>query len=285
MSNINVKFQAYIPKSLGKPLIQYFENDWRFRPELVQNYQVFKQQLKTKGKGRSWLPEPGNPIFSNYFFSTDSVDSHENHLDHDSRLSIEANFKPEKIGSYSSLDKNSIFSHSDHSYKVSGTQHSGLSHRIKAHIQATPFYDEKPSSRDMYVGICEELETKRSEEKPLKFEIKNLLSGSYIHLPSTKPKNETTIVKVSASAGYPFLAVAPNIDFELKIMLFRDVFQKKTKISISGSHNNFPAYKLIVDGAIIYSFNPSKIGQTGPGLINLNTSMNFESKTIWKKDY
>ncbi len=35
MLPINIKFQAYIPKSLGKSLLSYFQFDPRFNPKVM----------------------------------------------------------------------------------------------------------------------------------------------------------------------------------------------------------------------------------------------------------
>ncbi|MFV0305619.1 MAG: hypothetical protein ACK5IC_09095 [Moheibacter sp.] len=287
MIPINIKFQAYIPKSLGKPLISYFENDRRFNPNTLSNYSEFRRNLYAQGGNKNWLPEPGNTISSCYY-STDDTDFHDHHSTHTIRLGFEANFKPEKIGNYSTFDKYSIFGHSTHidgSKSKSGHQHSDNSHRVEAYFKKEQFYDDKPSGYDTYTGICKPQFTKRSEEKSLKISIRNGISGTYFTFPNSRPQNETTIVDVSASAGYPFTpeSITPNVDFELKIELYLDQSLKKVQISVSGWHNDFPAYELIVDGMVVYNYDPSKKGYTGPTPYNLGIVTTNFSKVSWRQ--
>ena len=134
----------------------------------------------------------------------------------------------------------------------------------------------RASTRDLYVGVCNESNAKRSDEDPLKISIRNLKKHFY-----TDGGNDTTEVIVSASAEYPFLEyVAPNIDFELKIELLKNLQSNKIDINISGWHNDFPAYELIINQSVAYSYNPADYGHTGPGLINLNTKKYF-NHTKW----
>lgn len=286
MIPINIKFQAYIPKSLGKPLISYFENDWRFNPNNLSNYNAFRQSLQSIGSYKNWLPEPGNTV-SGCYYSTDDTDFHDHHSTHTVRLGVEASFKPEKIGNYSMFDKYSIFGHTTHNkQQTGGTQHSDNSHRVEAYFKKEQIYDYRPLSHETYIGVCKPQLTKRSEEKPLKISIRNDTSGTYYTFPNgNPPKNETTIVDVSASAGYPFTpeSVTPNINFQLKIELYLIQSLKKVQISVSGWHNDFPAYELIIDGMVVYNYDPSKKGYTGPTPYNLGVATTNFSRVSWRQ--
>ena len=95
MLPISVKFQAYIPKSLGKPLLYYLKQNPRFT--YLSNREDFVRKLNAKDrKGCTWLPEPGGTL-TNYYFATDDVDIHDHPRDHTTRLGLHAVIRPEKI--------------------------------------------------------------------------------------------------------------------------------------------------------------------------------------------
>ncbi|CAA0149633.1 hypothetical protein ACE1MK_15320 [Tenacibaculum maritimum] len=273
MLPITIQFQAYIPKSLGKPLLDYFQRDSRFN--FLSNKEEFVRKLRVKDwKGFTWLPEPGG-FATNYYFATDNIDFHNHHSAHSTRLGLHAEIKPGKIGNYSLIDR--VFNHAEHGRGWGGinSQHSGLSHRVHAYIKRIPFYDDMPraSDKDIYIGVCDEvMRTRRSEEAPLNISISNSKRNSF-----QSGDNNITTIKVSGSANYPFLKyVAPNIDFELNIELYKNLNGKSININISGKHNNFPAYELIIGHRVAYSYNPANYGYSGPGMINLNTNRNFD---------
>ncbi|MFB9057142.1 hypothetical protein ACFFU9_10350 [Mariniflexile ostreae] len=271
MFPLSVKFQAFIPKSLGKPLLSYFENTNRFR--LLDNKEEFIRQLNSFNiRTHTWLPEPGS--LSNYY-ATDNVEMFHHHSGHNTRLAINAEIDLTKIGSYNSGSEIfKHFSHLDGTIGNKNNQHSGLSHQVKAYIKRIPFYDDMPraSNKDMYIGVCSELHSARSDEAPLKVLISNSKKHSFYEL-----GNDTTIIKVSASAGYPFAEpFSPNIDFKLEIELFKNLTNKSIDVHVKGVHNNFPAYELVINDRVAYTHNPSDYGHSGPGLINLNTNKNFD---------
>jgi len=269
MFPLSIKFQAFIPKSLGKPLLNYFENTIRFR--LLDNKEEFINKLtKFDNQGYTWLPEPGS-LFN--YYATDNVEMFSHHSKHTTRLAINAEIDLTKIGNYNFVSE--LFRHDKHNFKYGGanSQHSGLSHQVKAFIKRIPFYDDMPraSDKDVYVGVCSELHSDRSDEKPLNISISNSKRYSF-----SNGKNDTTTIKVSASAGYPFAEpISPNIDFEIEIELFKNLSNKSIDVLIKGWHNDFPAYELIVANEVIYTHNPSDYGYTGPGFGNLTKSRDF----------
>ncbi len=80
-------------------------------------------------------------------------------------------------------------------------------------------------------------------------------------------RDESTVT-VTASAGYPFKALAPDIDYALAFNFKRDP-SGKTILSGTITTNVFPFYELLINGAVAWKFSSKG---SGPGLINLNTS-------------
>jgi hypothetical protein len=288
MLPINIKFQAYIPKSLGKSLLSYFQNDRRFNSNYMENYYEFKRKIEEEdSKGYRWIPEPGN-FATGYFFATDNIDFHDHHSEHSKRLSIDATIDPAKIGKYSLFDKGLIFNHESHKKSVKGHQHSDDSHRVEAFIAEPGLIDAGmmmlPSTRLKSTGICKASPGEKSDELPLHVAISNALTGTYIHASDKSPEKDTTIIKVAASAGYPYLKyVAQNIDFNLRIDLYRN-FDKSIRILVNGEHNDFPAYELLVDNQVLYSYDPLKHGYSGPTPYNLGIATTCFHKIYWKRE-
>ncbi|MCD8440864.1 hypothetical protein [Tenacibaculum finnmarkense] len=280
MFPLSIKFQAFIPKSLGKPLLSYFENTNRFR--LLDNKEEFIRQLSSFNIQRhTWLPEPDS--LSNYY-ATDNVEIFHHHSEHTTRLAINAEIDLTKIGNYNF--ESEIFRHDKHNFKYGGanSQHSGKSHQVKAYIKRIPFHDDTPraSNKDMYIGVCSELHSDRSDEAPLDISINNSKKHSF-----SDGGDDTTTIKISASAGYPFAEpFSPNIDFELEIKLFKNLSSKSIDVQVKGWHNDFPAYELIIDDRAVYTHNPSDYGYTGPGFGNLTKSRDFQrTHTIYLNDW
>ena len=66
--------------------------------------------------------------------------------------------------------------------------------------------------------------------------------------------------------GVGFSAVAPDIDYRLRLHFTTDA-SGSTTLNITGEHNKFPFYEILVGGASVHSW--SAPGETGPGLWNL----------------
>ncbi|MET4080468.1 hypothetical protein ABIB40_000408 [Pedobacter sp. UYP30] len=271
MLPISIKFQAYIPNSLGKPLLSYFQRYDTL--SLLSNKEEFVRKLQAKDrKGFTWLPEPGGNLTS-CFFATDNVDMHNHSSEHTTRLGLQAEINPKKIGSYNLSDN--FFSHKLHkNWGGINGQHSDESQRVRAYIKRIPFYDDmpRPSSKDIYVGICDSnIRQKRSFEAPLKASVTNSKRNS-----NSAGAKDTTTIKVSGSANYPFLSlIAPNIDFELEIKLYRNSKGKSVIVNVKGWHNYFPAFELVFWDKVVYKYNPSAYGYSGPTFSDLTKSKNF----------
>jgi hypothetical protein len=281
MLPISIKFQAFIPNSLGKNLLSYFEGTSRFR--LLGNKEEFTRKIRLlDSKGYTWLPEPGGFLTNNYF-ATDNVDMYHHHSEHSTRLKVEAEIDFKKTGNYNF--KSELFKHENHGKDWGGinSQHSGKSHQVKAYIKRIPFYTDMPrvSDKDLYIGVCSEMHSDRSEEDPLDISVRSFKKHQF-----SDGGNDATKIKVSASAGYPFIFISPNIDFELNIELHKNLSRGSIDMNINGWHNDFPAYELIVRDRVIYSYNPADYGHTGPNPNNLSKSRNFnKTESICLSDW
>lgn len=278
MIPLTIKFQAYIPKSLGKPLLSYFEGHRHFNPREMTNYEAFRRALQEcDSHGYTWLPEPGNSM-SHCYFATDNVHFHDHHRNHSTRLNVHLELDLTKTGNLGIADR--IFKHESHrEWGGNGSQHSDESHRVRAYIAPNDYMDSGSpflGTDGRYKGICEKYRPLRSDENPLKTRIENRKQQAF-----SAGENDTTIVTVSASAGYPFTEpFSPNIDFELKIEVYKHLSHRQIAVYISGEHNDFPTYELIVGHRVAYTYNPSNFGYTGPSYGNLNKSRRFHA-TEW----
>ena len=292
MPPLTIKFQCFIPNSLGKPIFDYFKNQKHFNK--IKNRAEFTKKLKAlDSNGYTWLPEPGGSITDNYF-ATDNIDLHDESLIHDTRLGFHMQIEPEKIGDFSYMDN--VFEHAKHGNGWGGvnSQHSGESHQVKAYIKREPvsYIDTGTAFMEsgdyIYTGICKDkIAAKRSKEEPLTMNFENKLLGTYYHQAGAIIPKDSTVFKISASAGYPFAEpLSPNIDFELEIQLTKNLTSRNITINISGWHNDFPAYELIIGNEIVYNHNPVKFGYTGPTPRNLTKSREFNfSKWIRLEDW
>ncbi|MFM2375944.1 MAG: hypothetical protein RLZZ165_1041, partial [Bacteroidota bacterium] len=245
----------------------------------------FRRNLENAAReGCNWLPDPFH-FANDCYFGTDDVDFHHQERTHTARLEVTMNLEIARIGRMSAYDRNDIFCHSP-----CGTsdQHSDLSHRIRALIQAVPKFsggmDVKfdPNGKK-YVGICDKVaESKAAKEVPLDIDIRNTLSGTYFSQQGRNLVPDTTILEVSASAAYPFLPVdMPKINFNLRVKLHRT--QSNIEITMEGEHNDFPAYELIIGKRIVYNYDPSKHGYNGPTPYNLGMASTKFRALDWVK--
>jgi hypothetical protein len=83
-----------------------------------------------------------------------------------------------------------------------------------------------------------------------------------------------------ATAQYAFSSrAAPNIDYKFRFCIDRRFTRDGDEVinwDVNGTHNLFPAYELFVDGKLEYEYLAE--GQSGPGLINLNSTMSFSAR-------
>ncbi len=83
-------------------------------------------------------------------------------------------------------------------------------------------------------------------------------------------------IKVEGEASYPFAPLggllAPDIDYSLEIVF--KLQQGGINILVTGEHNLFPFYELIVNRKLVWKYEPT---DSGPGLINLNRSKKFRT--------
>jgi hypothetical protein len=75
----------------------------------------------------------------------------------------------------------------------------------------------------------------------------------------------------SASAGYPFNDYAPSVDYNIEIHAC-ELADGSVKLAMSGMHNDFPAYEIIVDKSLVFHYYPT---DPGPSIRNLTMSTTF----------
>lgn len=262
------KFRAFIPKKLGKPLIDYFRGQIRYK--YLNNKEEFLKKLTDSEINKHyWLPEP-QPFgsFGN-FYATDNVDFYHSTENHSFRLGFHLEIFDSDIGE--PLFQSDILKHKEHThgndYGIIGNQHSSLSHRIKAGIHRISFYQDMPkaSNRDVYIGKVGKLYSKRSKEKPLEITINSSKNNTF-SLAKAK-----TRINISAAANYPFLDfISPDIDFSLSLIITKSHDNRSVGCTVQGWHNGFPAYELLINNKRIYKYNPADMGYSGPNVYNLS---------------
>ena len=258
--SINITFQAYIPKNLGKTL---YELNTDLIDKSLLNYDDFVRKLKSfDTRPYRWIVEPGN-LMNRLFCSTDTEDFHSRHTTlHTSRLGFTLNIDLHKIGKYnSSYD---VLKHNTWCDGKISNQHSAFSHRVKIY--------KKYTTLGKAVGCIEEFEAKQSEEKPLFCSLNNSISAN------ARDFNVSEI-RILASAGYPYTPnfITPNIDFDIRLKLER--VGDNLNIECFGKHNLFPYYELFTNHKTLYTFSPTA---DGPGIYNLKASTTFHfEKTLF----
>ncbi|WP_437833908.1 hypothetical protein [Sorangium sp. So ce1153] len=75
----------------------------------------------------------------------------------------------------------------------------------------------------------------------------------------------TSTIDVECAAAYPFVELAPNIDFDYKLTLSRRG-PSRVHMSVDGCHNRFPFYELLICRTPFLQYEPSS---SGPNLVNL----------------
>lgn len=72
-------------------------------------------------------------------------------------------------------------------------------------------------------------------------------------------------IDIECAAAYPFIAVAPDIDFGLTVTLSRSG-ESSVNVKVDGWHNRFPFYELLICKTSFHQFEP---WFSGPNHINL----------------
>ena len=78
----------------------------------------------------------------------------------------------------------------------------------------------------------------------------------------------TSKITVKASGSYPFIDVAPDINYKVTFTL-KKAGNGQIEVTVEGSHNQFPAYESLIDGSNIYQYMTSG---SGPNLWNLGVA-------------
>ena len=263
MAQIDITFQAYLPNSVGKPLAQYFAGK-----SVVNNFvntdEFMRALRRLDNRGYKWIPQP-NTFFFGYYTTTDNVSvNHRHNGDHTAKLQTELTIDTNLIGTYGARDVR--FGHKAHQGgAVVGNQHSDLSTRVRISKVPVDAIRSRPYGgvyATRYRGVVGTIQTRRSEEIPQPVDVVNSQEHPTMSAYGSRSNtNDTTTITVSASAPYPFLP-SPAIDYTvvIKVTMRGDtVF-----LNVSGSHNEFPAYEMMVNGSRVYHYNPSVNGHTGP---------------------
>lgn len=273
MLPFNITFQAYIPKNLGQPLLNYFANDSRFHPDRMKNYQEFRRMLTSSDivKHR-WLREAVyNSLYDTYCAIDDGIfhsKGNSRHPNHSTRLQVDLRIDPDKIGNHFSVDKMWYLPHQAHADGTAGNQHSGESHQVQAYIRdITTSYGVSPlgltaPSYKKHEGICGRVQIERSAENPIQVTVWDKKSNSLCHRRPSK-KMDSTRFDITASAGYPFIKKAFHINFNFTVDVHLAERSNTVHINVEGTHDKFPAYELLVDDTIIYTHAHTSLGFAG----------------------
>lgn len=196
-NSVNIKFMAFIPKSIGKPIRSYFPKTSHLKDE-----KVFIQKLVSTP--HNWLPEPG-PNFN--YFSTDNREFGGNGTH---RILSEANIDLDFTGKHD-VSKKNFFNHKCDD-----------SHQIEARIlEYAPSVSASSAfaTAELPCGYLSTIKKMQGSTSQSVDRVENTLSGTYITTPGSIVR-DTTVIMTSASAGYPFAEpVSPNIDYELRISM------------------------------------------------------------------
>jgi len=270
MFPFNITFQAYIPKNSGKPLLHYFANDPRFRPDRMTNYEEFRRELTRLDVTRHhWLPEPlYNSLYDTYCSIDDGIfhsKGNGKHPNHSTRLRFDLRIDPRKIGNYFFEPKMWYLPHQAHADGKAGMLHSDESHQVQAYIRPASGHIVTPRSGPValkYEGVCGSVQAKRSTENPIQVTVWDKMSDSCgYRKPSTK--NDTTLFQIKSSAGYPLRTIVRPIDWDFTICVQLAERSNTAYIDVKGKHDKFPAYELLVDDTIIYTHAPTSLGFAG----------------------
>lgn len=245
MSFINIKFNAFISKNLGKRLLEYYKNNPNL--DIAINKESFLTMLKEELG--YWLPEP----FSNTNYAeTDNRLFGENGSH---RLQLSASINTNAIGS-------SDFFSPDEDY-LKGNVGTSSQYVIKFVNNMFQYSDDSQTA-----PISEGIESVYPS-------IKTFYTSAS---PNTPAYISSVNIQKSVSAGYPFTAVSPSIDMTFAINLFK--YQNEVKCYLRGVHNLFPCYEIIINNKMIYRYDPVNYGYTGPTPINLSKSKSFNKEVV-----
>ncbi len=238
---VNFKFLAFIPGSLGTRMSN---QNIPFR-NIAPNSADLNTWLRNIPG--TWKGEPGTYT---KFYKTDDREFTQAGTN---RVLSEANLDLSSVGKYNEKRTN-YFTHL-----------CDASHQCKAEVKnhGEPKY---PMYYAYYSGPTQQRGTSQANVD----KVENKLTGTYFTTPGTIIR-DTTIIKTEASAGYPFAEpFSPNIDWEIRIEMYDR--GSSIRFNVSGYHNKFPFYELLVDNQSKYKFQSAS---TDPGLINLNSEHRF----------
>lgn len=248
MSFINIQFNAFISRDLGKNLKQFYIND----PNL--NIAVNKNEflLELENTPGYWNTEPAS---STDYFKTDDRRFNQ---DGTHRLQLAASIDVSKIGTADFFSPDSKYFRPN----------VGESHQCEIEFDT----DNKKFifHKDAKTAVPSD---------PKEYKYPTYKNFSFSNNPNNPDAIKCVNIQKSTAASYPFLFIAPNIDMSIKLTLFKDA--GKVRCFLTGIHNLFPYYELICNGKLLYTYDPSKFNRLGPDPFNLNRSMSFNKSIIF----
>ena len=284
-----IMLQGFIPKSLGKPLRDYFRHDPNFNPARMVNFQEFEQFLKRADQmPGTWLREPFPVSLLNSFYLTnDGEIGH--HSQYKVRLAGVLDLT--KAGRYTATERplQPVRSSDTHRCTVSlapvvptnftSVQPRQILARFAGPESKTPKVTGHYSPNVNFLrragslsasppaygrrNVTEGFVTRNTGNRQASFigpQAPSVLEPCYAYNAST--------IKVWASGGYPFILGSPGITLGLNVTVVW--LGNEVEITIKGQHDRFPAYELYANGRLVYSYDPVANGQRhGPQPTNL----------------
>lgn len=250
MAFINIKYTAFISKTLGKRLKQFFINDPNIGNAVNRAEFLLALDSMPGYWGRESFP------LNKYYYKTDDRLFGE---DGTHRLQLAATIDVSKIGTPEFFG-------------------AGIEHFDPDTDQSERYVIEYDTNLNRFLyGEYEDspetaLPTYNESVYPT---FKNLLSTNS---PNNPESVKSVNIEGTVKASYPFVEVlganlSPDIDMNLKLTLFKD--SSKVRCFIKGKHDLFPCYELICNNKLIYQYDPAKNKQFAPNAYNLNWYTSF----------
>jgi hypothetical protein len=292
--NYEIMLQGFIPKSLGKPLREHFRNDPNYGPDRIINFQEFEQFLnRADSLPGTWLREPV-PIsmLQSFYLTNDGEIGH--HKDYKVRLAGTLNLA--KTGRYSPTERPLQVVRSSDTHRCTAflSQIRPMEPLITVNSRRNMlarFYG--PEARTPVVTGHYVANTNILRQGNLGLPSLGLpanlgsiggqrIRRSQIDVATASPRYgppapkalepyypyNASIIDAWASGGYPFITFSPGITLGLNVSL--TWLGNAVKVTITATHDRFPAYELYANGRLLYSYDPVKTGHfTGPNSLNL----------------
>ncbi|MBU3662661.1 MAG: hypothetical protein FGM41_05620 [Bacteroidetes bacterium] len=243
MSIINIKINAFIARTIGKKLKEFFVNEDIFKN--ANNRDSFLNFLNSVGG--YWIPGP----FEDEYVKTDDRMFGETGT---YRVRLEANIDSNKILKREILQSsNQIFLNAE----IVTSKRCLISFNSSSN---TFIFPPQPDEEPADVSETQE------EKYPMFKDI--------CHTNIATDEIKGFLVRKHRESGYPFVEpISPNIDITCDLIVTK--VGNRINFIVKGNHNKFPYYEILCNGKLVYSYYPTKYREYGPGIINLNSNFNF----------